>query len=30
MFPNTNPPTGRTTKPTANVANDSMVPTKKL
>ncbi len=26
-WPNTNPPMGRTTKPTANVANDSSVPT---
>lgn len=30
MWPNTNPPIGRTTNPTANVAKDSMVPTKEL
>lgn len=30
MWPNTNPPMGRTTNPTANVANASIVPTYEL
>ncbi len=30
MWPNTNPPTGRMTNPTANVANASSVPTSEL